>query len=130
MAKREKSTRERLRTQGREDIDKLFQEFEFVDFEQRDVMRDFLVEQSVSNTPGILRRLEAYVRAKYTVGTRELDDAAKAEILEDFKQWTGGFTLDGCDDVLRLKYLEYALSKDFRRSDVEPWLRGYGLAKS
>lgn len=112
---------EEMRVDGRKRLDDLFREFEFVDWEQRDVMRDFMVEQSVSNTPGIIRRFDAYLRAKYKKDWRALDDAAKAEILADFEQWSGGCTASDCDEATLAKYVEFALSSDFKRSDVVAW---------
>jgi hypothetical protein len=124
MASKKHGRREEMRADGRRRLDQLFDEFEFVDFEQRDVMRDFMVEQSVSNTPGIIRRFEAYLRAEYKKDWRPLDEAAKAEILADFAKWSGGFMASECDDVMRLRYLEAGLSAEFQRSEVDPWLRG------
>jgi hypothetical protein len=124
MANRKNNRREEMRADGRKRLDRLFEEFEFVEWEQRDVMRDFMVEQSVSNTPGIIRRFEAYLRAEYKKDPRQLDEAAKAEILADFAKWSGGFMASECDDVMRLRYLEAGLSAEFQRSEVESWLRG------
>jgi hypothetical protein len=55
---------------------------------------------------------------------RALDEAGKAEIVADFKAWTGGWGPAESDDVARLMYLENALPVQFDRAEVEPWLRG------
>lgn len=121
---RANNRRDEMRASSRKELELLFQTHEFVDWEQRDVMREFMIEQSVSNTPGIIRRLGVYVAANYPLEGRPLDDKAKAEILEDFRLWSGGFIPGDCDDETRNKYLEFALSKEFKRSDVATWFDG------
>ncbi len=116
------SRRDEMRADGRKRLDRLFQEFEFVDWEQRDVMREFMIEQSVSNTPGIIRRFEAYLRATYQQDYKPLTATAKRAILEDFGKWSGGEDPAECDEEQVEKYLDFALSKEFRRSEVRTWL--------
>jgi hypothetical protein len=53
---------------AREEVDELMAEFAFTEWEQRDVLRDFVVVQSMTSSPGILRRLQEYVRANYSDG--------------------------------------------------------------
>jgi hypothetical protein len=122
MRKLRNNRRDVMRADGRKRLDRLFDEFEFVDWEQRDVMREFMIEQSVTNTPGLLNRLEAYLRATYKQEYKPLTTPAKKAILKDFGKWSGGEDPAVCDEELVEKYLTFAVSKDYKRSEIRAWL--------
>lgn len=64
--------------------------------------------------------------------TKTLTNAEKDEILEDFKEWSGGFTPDQCpshgyDEATHQSYVEHAMDVKFtgREEVVEEFLNDY-----
>lgn len=62
----------------------------------------------------------------------KLSKAEKEEILEDFKNWSGGFTPDQCpergfDECTHQSYIEHALDHKFKEKEelVEEFFSNY-----
>ncbi len=74
--------------------------------------------------------MEAMKKAKPPVPSvpeRPLTDAEKAKVVEDFKEWSGGFAPDESDEDEIRTYVEAAADNTLPRAALQEFLESYGF---
>ena len=80
------------------------------------------VDAPISHSLGEAMDATVTVRTVSVVEEEERNTKiTKEELLDDFREWSGGFTPDECDDQITV-YLDYALPYGVNREDAEKLL--------